>query len=65
MPGAEDRPEYMLVGEAAEYARMHPQTLRRWIKKGLVPATRPSGLGRGRWYLKRSDLDKFLRGELS
>ena len=55
----------MLDGEAAEYARMHPQTLRRWIKQGLVPATRPSGLGRGRWYLKRSDLDKFLRGELS
>ena len=48
----------MVMGtqEAAAKYKVHPETLRRWIKRGLLPATR---IGNA-WVLEESDLDRLL-----
>jgi excisionase family DNA binding protein len=57
---AEDPPQFLIGTEAAPYARVHSDTLYRWIRSGRLPAVKVVG----RWYVRRDDLDKFLAGEL-
>jgi len=35
---------YCTVREAAEYARCCQVTIRRWVRRGLIKATRPGGI---------------------
>ena len=45
--------ELLTVKEAAQRLKMHPQTIRRWIKRGLLRASR---VGRRQWRIRESDL---------
>ena len=45
--------ELLTVKEAASRLKMHPQTLRRWIRRGLL---RASKVGSRQWRIKESDL---------
>jgi len=46
--------EMLTVEEAAERLKMNPQTLRRWIRSGLLPATR---VGRKEYRINAADLE--------
>lgn len=53
-----DLPELLTLEEASEYLKCHPNTLRQWDKKGILPAIR-LGERRVRRY-KKEDLRAFL-----
>jgi excisionase family DNA binding protein len=59
--GAKNRdelPELLTLKEASELLKCHPNTLRQWDKKGILPAIR-IGEKRVRRY-RKEDLLKFL-----
>ncbi|MGD8237774.1 MAG: helix-turn-helix domain-containing protein [Armatimonadota bacterium] len=45
--------ELLTVKEAARRLKMHPQTLRRWIRRGLL---RASKVGPRQWRIREADL---------
>ena len=50
---AEAEPDgWLTVKELARLKRVHEQTVREWIKRGLVQAERTAG-NRGNWRVKR------------
>lgn len=53
--------EYLTVTEAAERFRLHPDTIRTWIRKGVIAHSRigPHKLIR----LRRSDLEETITPE--
>ena len=52
-----DHPEPMLTTkEAAEYLKVHPQEILRWVKCGLPYYE----TGRG-WKFRRGEIDKFIQ----
>lgn len=51
---------WLTVEEGASYLRVHPQTLRRWIKAGKVKAYR---INRRTIRVKKEDLDSFIERE--
>jgi DNA repair protein RadD len=51
-----DSPDYLQVGEAAEYIGVSPQTLRRWDRAGRLLAVRHAN---GYRYYPRADLEPF------
>lgn len=53
-----EMPELLTLNEACELLRVHPNTLRQWDAKGILPAIR-LGEKRIRRY-KKEDLMKFL-----
>ncbi len=53
-----DLPELLTLEEASAYLKCHPNTLRQWDKKGILPAIR-LGERRVRRY-KKVDLHAFL-----
>jgi excisionase family DNA binding protein len=48
--------EYLTTGQAAEELGVSAETVRRWVKAGLVPAMVTPG---GRHLIDRADLDKL------
>lgn len=54
-------PELLTLEEASQYLKCHPNTLRQWDKKGILPAIR-IGERRVRRY-KKSDLKNYLEGK--
>jgi len=52
-------PELLTLEEASAYLKCHPNTLRQWDKKGILPAIR-IGERRARRY-KKEDLEKFIQ----
>lgn len=51
--------ELLTTGQVASLLNVHPQTVRRWIDTGRLPALRlPSGV----WRVRRDDLDALLSG---
>lgn len=56
------RPEdpWLTLAEIAEELRLSPATLRSWISKGTLRAMRA---GQRKWLVRRSELDRMLRGE--
>jgi len=57
-----ERPEdpWLTLAEIAEELRMSPATIRSWISKGTLRAMRA---GQRKWLVRRSELDRMLRGE--
>jgi excisionase family DNA binding protein len=50
---------WLTTQEAARYLRVHPETVRRWVREGALPAAK---LGRrGGFRLKQEELDHFLQ----
>lgn len=54
-----DLPELLTLEEACTYLKCHPNTLRQWDKKGILPAIR-IGERKVRRY-KKEDLEKFVQ----
>jgi excisionase family DNA binding protein len=57
----EDDP-WLTVAEFAEAMRVRPVTVRSWITKGELKATRS---GRRKWLVRSSEIDRMLYGERS
>jgi len=57
---------WLSVASAAGRAGVHPRTVKNWIKKGYLPATRlPSPMGKGHLRIRLGDLDALVaRGAL-
>ena len=57
---AEEKPEWMSIGEAAKYIGVSRDTLRRWEKRGRVEAIRSPT---NRRYYTKKQLDRLMSGE--
>ena len=51
---------WLTLAEIADELRLSPATVRSWVAKGLLEATRA---GRRKWLVRRSDLDRMLAHE--
>jgi excisionase family DNA binding protein len=51
---------WLTLAEIAEELRMSPATIRSWVSKGALRAMRP---GKRKLLVRRSELDRMLRGE--
>lgn len=56
-PGDVDDDPWLTVAEVAAELRLNPATIRLWVSKGTLPATRA---GRRKLLIRRSDLDRML-----
>lgn len=54
-----DLPELLTLEEASAYLKCHPNTLRSWDRKGILPAIR-IGVRKVRRY-KKEELEKFVQ----
>jgi len=52
--------EYVTVREAQQIAQRSADTIRRWIKSGLVQAHKDKT---NRWLIERKSLERVLAGE--
>jgi excisionase family DNA binding protein len=59
--GHSDLPELLTLDEASKYLKCHPNTLRQWDRKGILPAIR-IGERKARRY-KKEDLEKFIQSQ--
>lgn len=50
--------ELLTVEEAAERLKINPQTIRRWIRRGMLPAAK---IGRKEWRISEDDLFSALK----
>ena len=57
------RSRMLTTTEAAKYLSVHPNTVRRWEKQGLLPAYRLGTRGDRRFL--REDMDRFLNNSTS
>lgn len=48
--------EIMTVAEVAEYLKMKPQTIYKWLQEGTIPAAK---FGK-EWRFKRSVIDQWI-----
>lgn len=51
----------MTSEEAGEYLRVHPKTVNRYARQGVIRARR---LGKKLWRYRKSDLDAFSGSEI-
>ncbi len=51
-------PEVMTPEDAAEYLRVHPQTVYRKLRAGEMPGAKIGD----QWRIRRADLDEYLKG---
>ena len=51
---------WLTTEEAAAYLKVHPETMRNWARKGVIPAAKLGN--RGGFRFRREDLDRFLEG---
>ena len=58
-PAPEDDP-WLTLAEIADELRMSPATIRSWISKGTLRATRA---GQRKWLVRRSELDRMIAGK--
>ena len=59
-PASEDDP-WLTVPEVSEQLKLHPATIRAWVKSGRLGAVRA---GRT-WRVRRSEVDRALRADAS
>ena len=55
---SEQQPTWLTTEEAAQYLRVHQETVRRWAREGVIPAAKLGN--RGGFRFKREDSDRFL-----
>ena len=51
--------KWMTLNEACQYAKVSPNTMRRWINRGLVYATKTTG----DWRIDRESIDDYFNME--
>lgn len=51
--------DWLTTAEAAQYLHVHPETVRRWAREGVIPAAKLGN--RGGFRFRREDLDRFLQ----
>ena len=54
-----DPDDMMTVKEAARWLRVHEDTVRRNLKRGLLPGRRIGRL----WRMRRADVEDWMRGQ--
>ena len=52
-------PEYLTVAQVAEQVQVHPETVRIWLRSGLLPGRH---VGQ-QWRVSQADLSGFLDGK--
>lgn len=52
--------EYLSIRKAAAVAGVHPETIRRWIERGIIPEHRPEG---GNPRVRRDELQRALESK--
>jgi excisionase family DNA binding protein len=52
----------LTVEEVARIVRVNPETVRRWLRDGLLRGVRPGSRRLG-YRIRRSELQRFLSGE--
>jgi excisionase family DNA binding protein len=62
-PRPEDRGRLMTVDEAAAYLQLNPETIRRYLRAGVLRGERlPGAKGRGGpWRVRRCELDRIVQ----
>jgi excisionase family DNA binding protein len=55
-----DGTEYLKVEEVADAMDVHPETVRRWVRKGLFPNVIKAPAGQG-WRIPREDVEALKR----
>ncbi|MEO8271811.1 MAG: helix-turn-helix domain-containing protein [Aureliella sp.] len=55
----QNRHVWLNIVSVADYADASIPTVRRWLRRGLLPATK---LACGTWRVKRDDLEAFMQG---
>jgi len=58
----DERTEWLTTEKAAHYLQVHPETMRRWAREGVIPAAKLGN--RGGFRFRRRDLDRFLQERL-
>ena len=53
-------PDFVTVEQAAGLCQRHPESVRRWIRSGLLPAVKPKQGPGGRFLIRRDDLETLL-----
>ena len=54
--------EWLTVQEAADRLKVHPETIRVWLRDGRLRGTQPMNKRVG-WRIAASELERILRGE--
>ena len=49
--------------QAADYLRVHRQTVSRWVSRGLLRPALGKGKGHGKQLFNHEELDRFIREE--
>lgn len=52
--------EFLSIRKAAGVAGVHPETIRRWIQRGILPEHRPTG---GNPRIRRDELERAMHGK--
>lgn len=52
---------FLTVAEVADLVRVRPQTVRAWLKVGVLKGFQ---LRRGEWRIRSEDLDEFIQGQV-
>ena len=60
--GGEMQEEWLTVEEAASKLKVHPETVRVWLREGVIKGTKPVQRRIG-WRIPSSEIDRVLRGE--
>ena len=50
--------DWLTTEEAAAYLKVHPETMRNWARKAVIPAAKLGN--RGGFRFRREDLDHFV-----
>ena len=61
MSDARSEPRWLEVWEAETYSGLSEGTLRRFIRDGLLPVTKPGGKPKSRIRIDRLDLDALMQ----
>ena len=54
--------EWLTVQEAADRLKVHPETIRVWLREGVIKGTKPV-MRRIGWRIQASEVERVLRGE--
>lgn len=54
--------EWLTVQEAAERLKVHPETVRVWLRQGIIKGTQPA-MRRIGWRIPAAEVERLLRGE--